>query len=230
MKNKNVLVVIAHPDDEVLGCGGTIRKMSDEGANIFTCVLCSSADAQHNPPDIKRFQETIQNAERIIGIQDSVKYDFKGIQFDVVPHIDMVKAIEIAILKFEPEWIFAHHPGDLNIDHRICHEATMAAIRLPQRLSHNISPTMIKKVLLFEILSSTDWASPVKPAFQPNCFFDIKSTFARKMESLNCYDNALKPFPHSRNQENIKALANLRGAEVGVELAEAFCCIRDLFL
>ena len=226
----NILLVIAHPDDEVLGCGGTIRKLADEGHDIYTCVLCAPADARHERPDLKSFQDAVQKAESAIGVKDSLKYEFKNIQFNTVPHLEIVKAIEAAIVKFKPEWVFTHHPSDLNIDHRVCYEAGMAAIRLPQRFSKDISSTMIKKVFLFEVLSSTDWNPPIGLAFQPNCFFDVKKTFEQKIQALGYYGNALKPFPHSRSLENIKALANLRGAEVGIEMAEAFCLIRDLNL
>ncbi|MEI7866388.1 MAG: PIG-L family deacetylase [Candidatus Methylumidiphilus sp.] len=226
----NILFIIAHPDDEVLGCGGTLRKLADEGHDIYTCVLCAPADARHERPDLKSFQEAVEEAEKVIGIKDSIKYEFKNIQFNTVPHLEMVKAIEAAIVKFKPEWIFTHHPSDVNIDHRICYEASMAAVRLPQRFSKDMSPTLIKKIFLFEVLSSTDWSPPIGLAFQPNCFFDVKKTFDNKMQALGYYGNALKPFPHSRSRENIKALANLRGAEVGIEMAEAFCLIRDLNL
>lgn len=226
----NILLIIAHPDDEVLGCGGTLRKLADEGHDIFTCVLCAPADARHERPDLASFQDIVQKAETAIGIKDSLKYEFKNIQFNTVPHLEMVKAIEAAIVKFKPEWVFTHHPSDVNIDHRVCYEASMAAIRLPQRFSQDISPTLINKVFLFEVLSSTDWAPPIGVTFQPNSYFDVKNTFDLKMQALGYYGNALKPFPHSRSAENIKALATLRGAEVGIELAEAFCLIRDLNL
>ena len=226
----NILFIIAHPDDEVLGCGGTLRKLADEGHDIYTCVLCAPADARHERPDLKSFQGAVEEAEKVIGIKDSIKYEFKNIQFNTVPHLEMVKAIEAAIVKFKPEWIFTHHPSDVNIDHRICYEASMAAVRLPQRFSKDMSPTLIKKIFLFEVLSSTDWSPPIGLAFQPNCFFEVKKTFDTKMQALGYYGNALKPFPHSRSRENIKALANLRGAEVGIEMAEAFCLIRDLNL
>ncbi len=226
----NILLIIAHPDDEVLGCGGTLRKLADEGHDIYTCVLCAPADARHGRPDLTQFKEIVEKAEDLIGIKDSLKYEFKNIQFNTVPHLEMVKAIEAAIVKFKPEWVFTHHPSDVNIDHRVCYEASMAAIRLPQRLSKDMPVTLIKKIFLFEVLSSTDWAPSIGLAFQPNCYFDITKTFATKMQALEYYDSALKPFPHSRSRENIKALATLRGAEVSIEMAEAFCLIRDLYL
>lgn len=224
----NVLCVVAHPDDECLGIGGTLRKLRNEGHNVYTCVLCGPADARHARPSDEKLREAIAASEGLIGITDSIKYEFGNIRFNTVPHIEMVAAIEKAIVKFRPSWVFTHHPGDLNIDHRICYESAMAAIMLPQRLSTDLPPSMIERVFLFEILSSTDWAPTTMTPFQPNSFFDIHSTFATKLAALEAFEGAMKPFPHSRSLENVKHLAHLRGAQVGIELAEAFVCVRDL--
>jgi LmbE family N-acetylglucosaminyl deacetylase len=140
----------------------------------------------------------------------------------------MVRAIEQAIVKFKPSWIFAHHPGDINIDHRVAYEATMSAAMLPQRLSSDLPPTMIEKVFLFEILSSTDWAPPLGEAFRPNSFFNVGKTFETKMKALDSFEGALKPAPHSRSRENVRRLGEMRGAQVGIDFAEAFCLVRDI--
>lgn len=226
----NILAVIAHPDDEVLGSGGTLCKLANQGHAVYTCVLCAAADARHNRPPLEVFHEEVAEAHATIGIKDTIGYEFKNIQFNVIPHLEAVKAVEAAILKFEPEWVFTHHPGDLNVDHRVCYEATMAAIRLPQRLSSNLPPTLIKKIFLMEVLSSTDWTTALDPAFRPNCHVDITNTFDKKMQALRCYANALKPPPHPRSEANIAAHANLRGAEVGLDKAEAFFVVRDLLI
>src|SRR5687768_2872038 len=101
----NVLVIAAHPDDEMLGCGATLRKLANAGHRIYTCVLCSQADARHARPELTRFREVTRKAEDIIGIGDSLKYDFPNIRFNTVPHIDIVQAIETAIVRFRPEWV-----------------------------------------------------------------------------------------------------------------------------
>ena len=226
----NVLCVAAHPDDEILGSGGTLRKLRDSGHNIYTCILCAPADARHGRPPEQRLQQVAAEAERIIGVTESMKLEFGNIRFNAVPHIEIVSAIEKAIRTFRPSWVFTHHPGDLNIDHRICYEATMAAVMLPQRLSTDLPPTMIERVYLFEVLSSTDWApAPMEP-FKPNSFFDIRSTFEAKTDALKAFEGAMKPFPHSRSLENVKYLAHMRGAQVGVEYAEAFVLVRDVNL
>lgn len=226
----NVLVIVAHPDDELIGCGATLRKLADQGHAIAVCVLCAAVEARHNRPARAELARSIAASRRIIGIGDSLHFDFKNIQFNTVPHLAIVQAIERSIVQFEPAWVFTHHPADLNIDHRVCYEAAMAALMLPQRLSRPLSPTMIRRVLLFEIPSSTDWAPPLGPAFQPNCFFDVKATYDAKICALAAFAGALKPFPHSRSKENLRHLAHLRGAQAGLELAEAFAIVRDVNL
>ncbi len=226
----NVLCVVAHSDDELLGCGATIRKLRNAGHQVFTCVLCAPVDARHARPDLERLRYVSEQAEQIIGVSDSLKYEFRNIQFNVVPHLEMVNAIEKAIIKFRPSWLFTHHPGDLNIDHRICYETTMAAAALPQRLSTDLPPTLLERIYLFEVLSSTDWAGSLGIAFQPNAWFDVRDTFDQKIRALEAFEGALKPFPHSRSKENLRHLAHLRGGQVGIELAEAFTIVRELNL
>jgi LmbE family N-acetylglucosaminyl deacetylase len=224
----NILAVIAHPDDELLGCGATFKKLSDSGHQVYTCILSANADARHGRPDLERLHRMAEESARVVGISESLRYEFKNIQFNTVPHLEMVRAIEKAMLRWRPEWIFTHHPGDLNVDHRICWEATMSAVMLPQRLSTNLPPTLVKRVYLFEIASSTDWAPPPFPAFQPNAFFDVTETFEEKMRALRIFEGALKPHPHARSEENVRALGRVRGGVVGVAYAEAFCLVRDL--
>jgi N-acetylglucosamine malate deacetylase 1 len=222
----NVLAVVAHPDDELLGCGATLARLKAEGHRIFSVVLCGQADARvDRPPDLERYAK---EAAAMVGIEETMAFAFRNIQFNVVPHIEIVRAIESAIDRFRPEWVFTLHPRDVNIDHRVCYEATMAAILLPQRLTRDMPPTMIRKVFLAEVLSSTDWAAPTELAFQPNAFVDVSATFSAKIAALEHFAGAMKPFPHSRSIENVRHLAHLRGAQVGLELAEAFTVVRDV--
>lgn len=197
---------------------------------MFSCILSSNADARHNRPPLERLQQVSTSAARMVGIRDSLRFEFKNIEMNMVPHLELVRSIEEAIVRFEPEWIFSHHPGDLNIDHRVCHEATMAAALLPQRLSRGLPPTMIRRIFLCEIPSSTDWAFPADGGFHANSFFDVSTVFATKLEALKHFEGALKPPPHSRSVQNVEALARMRGAQVNVEFAEAFCLVRDLHI
>ena len=224
----NILVVAAHPDDELLGCGATIRRLTDEGHDVYSVILCANADARFNRPELDTLRQTAEAASRAIGIKESVGHDFKNIQFNVYPHLDMVRKVEEAILRFRPRWVFTHHAGDLNIDHRVCHDVTMAAVMLPQRMSADVPATMIERVYVFEILSSTDWAPSTFPQFHPNSFFDVSATLEKKIAALENFEGALKPAPHSRSAANLRNLARLRGNQIGIEAAEAFMLVRDI--
>ena len=224
----NILVVAAHPDDELLGCGATVRRLANEGHDVYSVILCANADARFNRPELSALHETAAAASRAVGIKESVGLDFKNIQFNVYPHLEMVRKIEEAILKFRPRWVFTHHPGDLNIDHRVCHDVTMTAVMLPQRMSSDLPATMIERVYVFEILSSTDWSPATFPSFQPNSFFDVAATLETKIAALENFEGALKPAPHSRSAANLRNLARLRGAQIGIEAAEAFMLVRDV--
>jgi LmbE family N-acetylglucosaminyl deacetylase len=222
----NVLVVVAHPDDEILGCGATLLRLKNEGHRIFSVVLCSQADARvDRPDDLARYA---QEAAEMVGIEETYPCHFSNIRFNVVPHLEMVQEIEKAIVRFRPSWIFTHHPSDLNVDHRVCHEATMAAAMLPQRITTDIPATLIERVYLCEVPSSTDWGLPAVPQFHPNAFFNVASTIDRKIAALDHFRGAMKPFPHSRSLENVRNLAWVRGARVGLESAEAFMLVRDV--
>lgn len=224
-----VLAVVAHPDDELIGCGATLRKLAIEGHEVFACVLGAGAEARHDRPTSTRLAQMTRAAHDRIGIKGSAQYEFKNIEFNVVPHLEIVQAIENAIERFRPEWVFAHHPGDLNIDHRVAYETTMSAVRLPQRMSRDLPSTLIRRVFLFEIPSSSDWGTVFEP-FVPNSYFDVENTFDDKLAALDLFEGALKPFPHSRSKENLRHLAYIRGGQAGVTLAEAFCLVRDLNL
>ena len=129
----NVLAVVAHPDDEILGCGATLRRLHEEGHRVASVILCAEADARTNlPADLTRYAA---EGARMAGIDETANHQLKNIQFNSVPHIDIVKAVEAAIERFRPEIDFTLHPRDLIIDHRVTYEATMAAVMLPQRLS-----------------------------------------------------------------------------------------------
>ncbi|MFP5245793.1 MAG: PIG-L deacetylase family protein, partial [Thermoanaerobaculia bacterium] len=211
----NILAVVAHPDDEILGCGATLKKLANQGHRVTACVLCAPADARFNRPDLDRLNRTAAGAAKLAGIDEIIRFEFKNIQFNTVPHIEMVQAIESAILQVRPEWIFTHHPNDLNIDHRVCYETTMAAAALPLRMSSDLPVTQLKRILLFEVLSSTDWAPPFGDAFRPNLFVDVRDTLEDKLRALEAFEGAMKPFPHSRSLENVTNLARLRGAQIG---------------
>lgn len=224
----NVLVVVAHPDDELLGCGGTILKLTRCGHRVFSCVLCRQAEARFGRPSSQRLEELTAAAYEAIGISDSLQFDFPNMKFNAVPQLDIVKAIESSIIRFKPDWVFTHHPYDVNVDHRVCADAAFAAVLLPQRQSTSLPDTMIKRMLCFEVPSSTDWSPVTAPAFRPNCFFDVQQTIESKLQALAAFDGVVRSSPHPRSITNLRALAQLRGSQVGYAAAEAFAVIREL--
>ena len=225
----NILVIVAHPDDEVLGCGATIAKHVKNGDDVYVCALCELVSARTNKPKHDKFMKQVNDAEKVLGVKETMFFNFPNIKFNTVPHLELVQAIEKSILKFKPELIYTHHKGDVNIDHQVVFDATIAAIRLPERCSADLPVNMIKKVLTFEISSSTEWAAPLAEfAFLPNVFVDVTKTFETKIAAAKCYEAILKDTPHPRSVRNLEALAYFRGSQVSIDKAEAFMLIREI--
>lgn len=226
----NILAVCAHPDDEVLGPGATLAKHNMKGDNVYSCILCEHVTARtERAPHEELIKQTSKAAE-IIGIKDTLFFDFPNIQMNIVPTLHLVQSIEEAIIKFKPEIVYTHHAGDLNDDHRIVFNATQAAIRLPERrVVKELPANLIKELLCYEVSSSTEWAAPLPEyIFRPNIFVNVKDTFRLKMEAFRQYTEVIKTYPHPRSLENLEALAKHRGAQAGFELAEAFMLLRGL--
>lgn len=227
---KKILVIGAHPDDEILGAGGAIAKHTAQGDEVYACLLCEHVMARKHKPEHSLFLEQVHAAKNVVGIQEILFFDFPNIQMNTVPTLKIVQAIEEAIVRFKPEVVYTHHGGDVNDDHQVVFRATMAAVRLPERGNHPALPrNMIREVLCYETPSSTEWAPPLPAnAFLPNVYVDIKDYLDRKLSALQCYENVVRPSPHPRSLEAIKAKAEIRGMESGLEAAEAFLLIRRL--
>jgi len=219
--DRNILVIAAHPDDEVLGCGGAIARHASLGDTVHIIFMTngvSSRDTFFNRDIEKRKKEARQAAD-ILGASSVFSFDFPDNQMDSVPLLDIVKSIENKIKKITPEIIYTHHIGDLNIDHQITHKAVMTACR-PQ------PGFCVQKIYNFEILSSTEWST--KNLFVPNYFIDISNSLELKIQAMKSYDSELYEFPHPRSIKSIKLLAQYRGSSVGLELAESFMIARIL--
>jgi N-acetylglucosamine malate deacetylase 1 len=217
----NVLIVVAHPDDEVIGCGGTIFALSSRGARVHCGIMCAAVTARSGKPPDGTLRENMERAQREVGITEISLSGFPNIAFNTVPHLELVQTIERLILSCDPQVVITHHPADLNNDHLHTSLACQAAVRISQRRTGRLS---VKSLLFTEILSSTDWslASP-SLAFTPTTFSEIgKEGLAAKLRALSCYEGVMRPYPHPRSVEAVSALATYRGGQLGMEYAEAF--------
>lgn len=225
----NIVVIAAHPDDEVLGCGGTIAKHALQGDKVHVLILAEGATSRN----LKRNREQLKNelselsqaanrASEILGATSLTLHDFPDNRMDSCDLLDIIKVVEQAIVKHQPEIIYTHHCGDVNIDHRRIHEAVVTATR-------PMPGSTVKTLLFFEIASSTEWQTPGSaPAFVPNWFVDISETLDLKLKALAAYECEMRPFPHARSITALEHLARWRGATVGVEAAEGFVLGRNL--
>ncbi len=220
MSDLIILSVTAHPDDEILGFGATAAKLAAGGCKIYNCILSGEANARNNRPDTLELYKHMLKAQQIIGAQKPIIGSFPNIQFNAVEHLQLVQFIENAIETTKPDYIFTHHPYDLNNDHYHVSKACQAAARLFQRKP--IKP--IKGLYFMEIVSSTDWAFPVNASsFQPNTFFEVGREFINtKIKALNAYEGVMRDYPHPRSSEVIEGLAAYRGGQSGLKYAEAF--------
>lgn len=224
----SVLIVAAHPDDEVLGCGGTIARLVKEGCSVHVLLMADGENSRASnkmsvdPSLVAERNSSAQKASGILGCSSVHNLMLPDNRLDGVELLDLVKPIESHIEQHRPSTVFTHHAGDVNIDHRIVHEAILTACR-PQP-GHPV-----KELFFFEVPSSTEWrpAGSAYP-FIPNYFVDISSTMETKMKALEAYSAELREFPHPRSLKAIEALARWRGATSGVEAAEAFMLGRKL--
>ncbi len=224
---QSILILAAHPDDEVLGCGGTIAKLADEGAIVHVAFLADGVFSRAGEQTAQQLElssrrAAAQKACEILGVKSVSFGDFPDNRMDTIPLLDIIQAVETLIVQHQPEIVFTHHAGDVNIDHRRLHEAVVTACR-PQH-GHPV-----KTLLCFEVPSSTEWQLPGSaPAFTPNWFVDISTMLVRKLAALEAYADELRTWPHPRSRQGVEHLAHWRGAMVGVDAAEAFILGRQL--
>jgi len=221
-KMMKYLIVVAHPDDEVLGAGATIRKLIEEGNEVAVCIMANHAAARTNISDTLAEDEKI--AFEIMGVEKVYQADFPNIKMNTVPHLDLVQFIEGAIEDFKADVIITHHPSDTNNDHVMTSYAAQAASRLFQRRE---GVPALKLFLYMEVLSSTEWSLDSSAnRFTPNYFVEIgKDGVDLKVKALEAYKGVMRPYPHPRSEEAIEGLAAYRGVQAGCEYAEAFECV-----
>ena len=218
-----VLVVVAHADDEALGCGGTLARHVSEGDIVHLVLMTDgvSARSSASSQDVDRRTDAMRAAQNILGIESIDVLGFPDNQMDSIALLEIVQKLELVIERLRPSVIYTHHHGDLNIDHRLTYEAVMTACRPVPGMS-------VRKIYGIEILSSTEWGTAQRAPFLPTLFVDITDQLAIKVSALEAYADEMRLPPHSRNILHAEVLARHRGYSVGMEAAEAFTVYRIL--
>jgi LmbE family N-acetylglucosaminyl deacetylase len=217
----NYLIVVAHPDDEVLGAGATMFKLTSEGNKVDVCILSGHVEARKGRPELDDLNYDVQSSLDVLGVKNTFKGKFPNIKFNNVNHLELVQFIEQTIVDSEVDVVITHHPADTNNDHFHTSIATQAAIRLFQR-NPEVKP--IKELLFMEVPSATEWSvNKAMNTFNPNLFIEVgKDAIEKKVYALSMYRGVMRPYPHPRSDEYIKGLAIYRGGQSGTYYAEAF--------
>jgi LmbE family N-acetylglucosaminyl deacetylase len=221
-----VLIVAAHPDDEILGCGGTAARLVAEGNDVHFAILGEGMTSRHalrsdaDASQLTSLHEQAHAAAAKVGVRNVVLHNLPDNRLDTVPLLEVVKLVEGLVDRIRPEIIYTHHGGDLNVDHGIIHRAVLTATR----------PTVgqkVQEIYAFEVPSSTEWAfQRLEPLFRPNVFVDITRTIESKVAAMECYKTETREFPHPRSPEALRALATRWGSVAGCAAAEAFELVR----
>src|SRR5215467_7952959 len=227
-ETRPVLVVAAHPDDEILGCGATMARLAAEGQHVHIAIVGEGITSRHSdsrdadPNALRTLHQQAEQAASTVGAKEVVLFKLPDNRLDTVPLLDIVKLIETLVEKLKPAVIYTHHPGDLNADHGIVHRATLIATR-------PMAGSPVRDVFAFEVPSSTEWAfQQLEPAFRPNVFVDVSKTLDAKIAAMACYESESRAFPHPRSPEALEVIARRWGSVVGCDAAESFELVRSI--
>lgn len=218
-----ILIVAAHPDDEVLGCGGTAARHARRGDQVHILILAEGITSRDRARSSKRvsaelaaLRKSAFKASEILGADSLTLRDFPDNRMDSVDLLTVIKAVEFSVRRLRPQIVYTHHRGDLNVDHRITHQAVVTACR-------PLEDSQLETLLFFENPSSTEWQSPCPGSdFTPVWFVDITDTLPIKIEALRAYSSEMRPWPHPRSEKAIDHLAGWRGVTAGVAAAEGY--------
>ena len=220
-KNKNILIIAPHPDDEVLGCGGIIKKLSSEN-QVIVLVSSRGVAKLYSDVRIENGRREARAAHAVLGVAKTLFLDYPAPELDTIPQADISRSFSEIIQQHEIDVLFLPHRGDIHHDHKIVFNAGLVAAR-------PVGNCRVKEIYCYETLSETEWAAPFSDdAFIPTCFVNIEASIEAKKEAMKCYKSQLREFPNSRSLETIETLAKFRGSTVGLKSAEAFMIIRQI--
>jgi LmbE family N-acetylglucosaminyl deacetylase len=218
----NILIVAAHPDDEVLGCGAVIKKHTSKKDKVFVCILTDGGSNRYNKKMTTALRKNALSAARVLGVTKVIFEKFPNQMLDTVPIASVIHAIEKVTADIQPEIIYTHDGHDLNRDHVVTYEATLVATR-------PLPGAKIKKLFTYFVPSSTEYNDfDERGVFIPNVFVNIKNEIDAKIKAFSCYRSEIKPYPHPRSIKALRIYANRCGIQVGMEYAEPFKLIRHI--
>lgn len=223
---RNVLIVAAHPDDELLGVGGTVRRLTNEGVCVRAVILAEGLTSRGDKrmdtsqSELEELKKDACAAAKEVGYTSIDFCGFPDNRMDGIDLLDVVKLVSGYVEKYHPDTIFTHHHGDLNIDHRITCKAVLTACR-------PVGEYCVKRIYAFETPSSTEWNYLYQEPFTPNVYIDVTDTLEAKIRGMACYRTESTVYPHPRSPEALRALAQYRGSNVGFRMAEAFELLRE---
>lgn len=216
----NILVIAPHPDDEILGCGGTIRKLSSQNNKVWVLIVTRGKAGIYSEERIRNVREEAINAHKILGVTETRFLNFPAPELDLISVSELATAISAVISECKADTIYLPHRGDIHADHKAVFNAGLVAAR-------PVKGNPVRRIYAYETLSETEWAAPMSDdAFIPTFFINVSNFFSYKLEAMKCFKSQLRDFPNSRSLKSIEALANFRGSTVGFSHAEAFMTIR----
>lgn len=220
----NILVIAPHPDDEIIGVGGTIAKKVSEGHNVYVCIVTKGCEPLFKQMFVEQGRSEAKKADKLLGVKETIFLDFPAVMLEKVPRYKLNEAIAQVIQELQPEEVYIPHRGDMQIDHQMVVDAAMVGLRPKYNY-------VVKRIYAYETLSETGWNIPnVVNEFIPTVYEDITETMEDKITAMKFFESQLAEFPNARSIEAIEALAKFRGATVNVKNAEAFSLIREIKL
>jgi len=218
----NILVIAPHPDDEILGVGGTIAKRASLGDTVYVCVVTKGSEPIFRKEIVEIGRDECRKADISLGVKETIFLDYPAAMLETVPRYQLNDSILQVILKSKPDEVYIPHRGDMQIDHKMVADAAMVALR--PKYNHTV-----KRIYTYETLSETGWDIPnITNEFIPTVYEDISSFLKKKVDAMSMFQSQLAQFPAARSLAAIEALARFRGATVNFSAAEAFCLVREV--